>query len=126
MLNFDLVATPVEKASIGEILTTIYSQYLLVTIAVIILGIFLSKWEPPIKKQYIFLILATASILTCYFIVDATSTGVIYGFIVAGLVFYKDTLVEEIKLIISISKHINKEKEVEAEARRKNEEGESE
>lgn len=61
----------------------------------IILGLLLNNWKPPIKPQYVFIILGTAGIFLGYIL----GCGVYWGFIGAGLVFYKGMLVEEFKLV---------------------------
>lgn len=61
----------------------------------IILGLLLTNWEPPIKDQYTFIILALAGMGLGYVL----NCGVHWGFIGAGLVFYKGKLVEEFKLV---------------------------
>ena len=60
-----------------------------------ICGLLLSSWEPPIKAQYRFMILAVIGIILGI----CLGCGGIYGFIGAGLIFYKDKLVEEMKLV---------------------------
>lgn len=61
----------------------------------IILGLLLNNWEPPIKDQYTFIILAIAGMALGYIL----NCGIHWGFIGAGLVFYKGKLVEEFKLV---------------------------
>lgn len=61
----------------------------------IILGLLLTNWEPPIKDQYTFIILAFAGMGLGYIL----NCGIHWGFIGAGLVFYKGKLVEEFKLV---------------------------
>ena len=61
----------------------------------IILGLLLNNWKPPIKDQYVFIILALAGIGLGYVL----GCGIYWGFIGAGLVFYKNKLVEELKLV---------------------------
>lgn len=71
------------------------SNYVVLTGILIVIGLFLNKWEPPIKKQYVALmLLATGLALGCLMVANAA-----YGFLIAGLVFYKDELVSEIKLV---------------------------
>ena len=60
-----------------------------------ICGLLLNSWEPPIKAQYRFMILAVIGIILGI----CLGCGGIYGFIGAGLIFYKDKLVEEMKLV---------------------------
>ncbi|MBP3908260.1 MAG: hypothetical protein J6D33_04975 [Turicibacter sp.] len=72
-----------------------FSNYVVLTGILIVTGLFLNKWEPPIKKQYIALMLLIAGLALGYFMV----TNAAYGFLIAGLVFYKNELVAEIKLV---------------------------
>lgn len=64
-------------------------------LTLIIIGLLLNNWEPPIKDQYTFIILAIAGMGLGYVL----NCGVHWGFIGAGLVFYKGKLVEEFKLV---------------------------
>lgn len=61
----------------------------------IILGLLLNNWKPPIKEQYVFIILGITGMILGYLL----KCGIAWGFIWAGLVFYKSKLVEEFKLI---------------------------
>lgn len=71
------------------------SNYVVLTGILIVIGLFLNKWEPPIKKQYVALMLLVTGVALGHFMVDNPA----YGFLIAGLVFYKDELVSEIKLV---------------------------
>ena len=71
-----------------------------------ICGLLLSSWEPPIKAQYRFMILATIGVILGF----CLGCGCIYGFIGAGLIFYKDKLVEEMRLVRESFVDINKKK----------------
>lgn len=71
------------------------SNYVVLTGILIVTGLFLNKWEPPIKKQYVALMLLVTGLALGYFMVENAT----YGFLIAGLVFYKDELVAEIKLV---------------------------
>ena len=71
------------------------SNYVVLTGILIVTGLFLNKWKPPIKKQYIALMLLVTGVAWGHFMVDNPA----YGFLIAGLVFYKDELVSEIKLV---------------------------
>ena len=64
-------------------------------LTLIIIGLLLNNWEPQIKDQYTFIILAIAGMGLGYVL----NCGVHWGFIGAGLVFYKGKLVEEFKLV---------------------------
>lgn len=71
------------------------SNYVVLTGILIVEGLFLKKWDPPIKRQYVALILLLSGLALGHFMV----TNAAYGFLIAGLVFYKDELVAEIKLV---------------------------
>lgn len=71
-----------------------------------ICGLLLSSWEPPIKAQYRFMILAVIGVILGF----CLGCGGIYGFIGAGLIFYKDKLVEEMRLVRESFVDINKKK----------------
>lgn len=61
----------------------------------IIMGLLLKNWHPPIKEQYVFIILGIVGMGLGYIL----NCGIHWGFIGAGLVFYKDKLVEEFRLV---------------------------
>ena len=82
------------------------SNYVVLTGTLIVEGLFLKKWEPPIKKQYVALMLLMAGLALGYFMVENAA----YGFLIAGLVFYKDELVSEIKLVKESVLEVKKEK----------------
>ena len=70
-------------------------EYITVSLVLIVVGLMLSKWQPPIQKQYQFITLAIVGIVLGYF----TVLGVFWGFIISGLVFYKGEVVEELRII---------------------------
>lgn len=61
----------------------------------IILGLLLNNWKPPIKEQYVFIMLGVAGMILGFLL----GCGIGWGFIWAGIVFYKSKLVEEFKLL---------------------------
>ncbi len=82
------------------------SNYVVLTGILIVIGLFLNKWEPPIKKQYVALMLLVTGLALGHFMVANAA----YGFLIAGLVFYKDELVSEIKLVKESVLEVKKEK----------------
>lgn len=64
-------------------------------VILIIIGILLNNWKPPIKEQYIFIILGAVGMILGHVL----KCGIAWGFILAGLVFYKSKLIEEFKLV---------------------------
>ena len=71
---------------------------LLLGLVLIVIGLFLKKWEPPIKDQYIFLCLGTLGSTLGYFMLKGFY-GILWGLVYTGLVFYKDELVKEANLV---------------------------
>ena len=71
------------------------ADFLIVSGLLILMGLYLEKWHPPITKQYIALALFLAGGLMGHFMIN----GWAYGILIAGLVFYKRELVEEVKEI---------------------------
>lgn len=81
--------------------------YLVVIALLIILGLLLKQWEPPIKKQYVVMILLVTGGALGYFVVK----NLLLGVAIAGLVFYKDEFVEELKLVKECITDIKKNNE---------------
>lgn len=75
-------------------------------LVLMICGLLLTNWEPPIKAQYRFMILAVVGVILGIWL----GCGSIYGFIGAGLIFYKDKLVEEVRLVKESFIDINRKK----------------
>ncbi len=75
-------------------------------VVLMICGLLLTNWEPPIKAQYKFMILAVIGVALGVWL----GCGCIYGFIGAGLIFYKDKLVEEVRLVRESFIDINRKK----------------
>lgn len=71
------------------------SNYIVLTGVLIIVGLFLRNWQPPMKKQYIAMIILPLGAILGHFEVH----NPYYGFLIAGLVFYQDELVSEIKRV---------------------------
>lgn len=69
-------------------------EVILLGLVLVVIGLFLKKWEPPIKNQYIFMILGTLGCSLGYFMLKGFH-GVLWGLVYTGLVFYKDELVRE-------------------------------
>ena len=77
----------------------------------IILGLLLNNWKPPIKEQYVFILLGLAGMVLGYLL----GCGMAWGFIWAGIVFYKSKLVEEFKLVKESLTNIKELKKLEQE-----------
>ena len=72
-----------------------YSNYLELTGVLIVISLFLDSYEPPIKRQNIALIVMAFGLILGWTIVKNLG----YGFLIAGLVFFKDELINEASLI---------------------------
>ena len=83
-----------------------FSNFIVVTLLLIIMGLFLKSWEPPIKLQYIALALGVVGAGLGAIMLNSWA----YGIVVAGAVFFKDALVEEIKLVRNSVSTIEKDK----------------
>ena len=72
-----------------------YSNYLELTGVLIVISLFLDSYEPPIKRQNIALIVMAFGLILGWTMVKNLG----YGFLIAGLVFFKDELINEASLI---------------------------
>ena len=78
-----------------NLLNELNINFFIVTGLLILFGLFLEKWEPPIKKQYIAIAVFIAGGLLGWFMINHWT----YGVLIAGLVYYKRELTLEIKEI---------------------------
>lgn len=78
------------------------AHYMVITGLLIIAGLYLEKWQPPMKKQYMALILFLLGGSLAWIYLQNPA----YGILIAGLVFYKRELVEEVKEITESFKDI--------------------
>ena len=72
-----------------------YSNYLQLTGVLIVISLFLNNYEPPIKRQNIALTVMAFCLALGWLMVE----NLAYGFLIAGLVFFKDELVSEASLV---------------------------
>ena len=72
-----------------------YLNYIQLTGVLIVISLFLNSYEPPIKRQNIALIVMAFGLALGWLMVE----NLAYGFLIAGLVFFKDELVNEASLI---------------------------
>ena len=72
-----------------------YLSYLELTGVLIVISLFLNNYEPPIKRQNIALIVMAFGLALGWLMVE----NLAYGFLIAGLVFFKDELVSEASLV---------------------------
>lgn len=70
-----------------------YLDFIILAGILIVGGLYLKNWQPPIKKQYIALALLIGGAVLGHLLVSSWA----YGFLIAGLVYYKDELVEEVR-----------------------------
>lgn len=81
------------------------TNYIVLTGILIVVSLFLKNWQPPIKRQYIAMILLTLGVVLGHLMVHNPA----YGFLISGLVFYKDELVQEVKKVMESFKSIKEE-----------------
>lgn len=79
-------------------------DYLILTLMLIIIGMTLKTWEPPMKKQYIVVTLLVVGM----WLGNKQVNNAYLGFCVAGLVFFKDKLVEEANLVANAYRGLEK------------------
>ena len=80
-------------------------NYLIITGLLAVACVFLERWQPPLKKQYVAVLLfALGAYLSCRLV-----NNLYYGILIAGFVFYKQELVQEIVAIKESFKQIKKE-----------------
>ena len=72
-----------------------YLNYLELTGVLIVISLFLNNYEPPIKRQNIALTIMAFGLALGWLMVE----NLAYGFLIAGLVFFKDELVSEASLV---------------------------
>ncbi len=72
-----------------------YINYFVLAGILIVAGIYLREWRPPIAPQIIAAILLVLGSILGWVIIN----NVAYGFLIAGLVYYKDELVDEVRLV---------------------------
>ena len=70
-------------------------NYLELTGVLIVISLFLNNYEPPIKRQNIALTVMAFGLALGWLMVE----NLAYGFLIAGLVFFKDELVSEASLV---------------------------
>lgn len=62
----------------------------------IVISLYLHKWYPPIKPQYIATIMLAAGVVAGHFLV----ANPCFGFIFAGVVYYKDEFARDAQLVV--------------------------
>lgn len=84
-----------------DIIKELVGEYTLLTLTLIVLSTFLNRFLPPIREQWKFCILASVGMVISYLMPPNDLQALLYGFIIAGLVSYKEILINEIKLVMS-------------------------
>ncbi|WP_235070566.1 hypothetical protein [Turicibacter sp. TJ11] len=79
-----------------------YLNLLILTVMLIILGLLLRNWQPPIKHQYIVILLLSIGSLLGNYMIDSWT----WGFCIGGLTYYKDLLVTDFNLVASSFKQL--------------------
>lgn len=85
-----------------------YLDYITLTGILILVSLFLNNYEPPIKRQNIALIVMAFGLILGWFMVKNSA----YGFLIAGLVFFKDEFINETSLVSASFNKLRKKKEV--------------
>ena len=78
----------------------IFGEYILLTIVLIIIGLFLEEWQPPLHKNIIAITVLILGLVLGYFMAN----NAIYGFCIGGLVYYKGKLMDEFKELKNMTK----------------------
>ena len=90
-----------------DIIQNVVGEYTLLTIVLIVLSVFLDKFVPPLLLQWRFIIVAITGMTIAYLMPPNDWQALMYGFSIAGLVVYKNVLVNEIRMVLSIAKKQN-------------------
>lgn len=80
-------------------------HYLIITGLLTVACVFLERWQPPLKKQYVAVLLFTLGAFLSFKLID----NLYYGILIAGLVYYKQELVQELVKIKKSFTDIKKE-----------------
>ena len=67
-----------------------YLDYITLTGILILVSLYLNNYQPPIKRQNIALIVMAFGLVLGWFMVHNSA----YGFLIAGLVFFKDEFID--------------------------------
>lgn len=97
---------------------TILNDYLILTLVLVGAALWLRSWNPPIERQYQYIILIIFAMILVWFLegIERNATHFAYGFIVTSLVFYGKEYIDAIRLIKEHEK-INHDYELEARAK---------
>lgn len=77
-------------------------EYLALILILTVVCMLLKRWEPPIKEQYVVLLLMSVGVVLAIYM----SITWFWGMVFAGLVFWKDDYVEETKVILQSYKRL--------------------
>lgn len=93
-----------------DLIKELIGEYTLLTVVLIVLSVFLNRFMPPIREQWKFLIIASTGMVLAFLAPPNDWQSILYGWCIAGLVVYKNVLIEELKIVITAAKHVNEEK----------------
>jgi TctA family transporter len=85
--------------NIGDVIASIPVNFLILSVLLIIISLWLRDFNPPIKRQWQSLLLFLVSGVLGYFMLGKTISDVGISLCICGLVFYKDKLVDDIKTL---------------------------
>lgn len=80
-------------------------DYIGVACGLVLLSLWLTNYQPPLKKQWVALILMLVGCIVGHFILNNWG----YGFLISGLVYYKDALAVEIASVLESFKAIRED-----------------
>lgn len=93
-----------------DLIKNLVGEYTLLTLALVVLSTFLNRFVPPMKEQWRFLAVASVGMIIAYLMPPNDWEALLYGFIIAGLVVYKEILMDELRLVITAAKHVQEER----------------
>jgi amino acid transporter len=93
---------------LNALIQNIPYNHILLAIVLVVIGLWLKSYDPPIKKQYQFLLLAIIGVILGLLMIS----NCYIGFAISGLVYYKEELVDELKTIRKAAIDIEKLKDL--------------
>jgi hypothetical protein len=69
-------------------------DFLTLALILIVVGLMLEKWEPPLKNQYQFCFIGLLGVILGHYLPNVDG---FWGFILAGIVFYKGEVIREFR-----------------------------
>lgn len=90
-----------------DLVSTVIGEYTLMCLILVVISVFLNNFVPPIQLQYRFIVLAICALGLAHYLPPNDTSAYGYAFVIAGVVCYKDVLLDEIRLITKLSKKQN-------------------